>query len=135
MCLISKWRFPRIASGNIECYKVLYKEGNKYITPYMDAEVDINKPLKAKGRSITFGVGDPYEKTTGYIHTYTSLNAVKRLYTGVLKDPNIVIFRCIIPTGTKYHISTGGSEYCSKQIKFIKQIPSYEIYNIHRWFL
>ena len=126
MCLISKWRFPRKASGNIECYKVLYKNGNRYITPYMDAKVDINKPLKARGRSITFG--DPYKKTTGYIHTYTSLNIAKSLFG---KDPNIVIFRCIIPTGTKYHISTGGSEYCSKQIKFISQIPSYEVHNIY----
>ena len=129
MCLISKWKFPRKASGNIECYKVLYKEGNKYITPYMDAEVDINKPLKAIGWGITFS--NPYEKTAGYIHTYTSLNVAKRLYTGILKDLNIIIFKCIIPTGTKYHISTGGSEYCSKQIKFINQIPSYEIYSIH----
>lgn len=131
MCLISKWRFPRIAFRNIEYYKVLVNEEDEYITPYMDAEVDINKPLKAKGWSITFGVGDPYEKTTGYIHTYTSLNAVKRLYIGAFNNPTFVIFKCIIPIGTKYHISTEGLEYCSKQIKFINQIHSYEIYNIH----
>jgi hypothetical protein len=126
MCLISKWKFPRKASGNIECYKVLYKKGSEYITPFMDIEVDINKPLKARGWGITFS--NPYEKTAGYIHTYTSLASAKILFG---PDPTTVIFKCIIPTGTKYHISNVGSEYCSKQIKFISQVPSYEVHNIY----
>jgi hypothetical protein len=127
MCLISKLRFPRKALRDIECFKVLYKNGDEYFTPYMDTVVNVNEPLKAKGWSISI---IPYEKARGYIHTYSSLN-VARASIMVLDDPSVVIFKCIIPKGTKYHISAYYTEYCSKQIKFISQIPSYEIHNIH----
>jgi hypothetical protein len=101
--------------------------GDKYYTPYMDTIVDINRILKAKGFSFSFL--DPKEKGKGYIHTYVSLYYAKEHIPMACKNP--VVFKCIIPKGTKYHISKDCIEFCSKKIDFESQVPSYEIYNLH----
>ena len=117
MCLISKWRFAEKASHDIVCYKVLYKRGNNYYTPFMDTIADINRILKAKGSSFSF---NSKEKGKGYIHTYASLHDAKR-YIGIdCKSP--IIFKCIIPKGTKYHISRDSTQFCSKKIDFESQV-------------
>ena len=58
MCLNSKWRFPKRAKKDIVCYKILEKvetdNDDEYYTPYQDTEVDITKPFKAKGISLSF---------------------------------------------------------------------------------
>ena len=129
MCLISKWRFAKKAKKDIVCYKVLDKMGDKYYTPYMDTIVDINRILKAKGFSFSF-FDDPKEKGKGYIHTYASLYYAKE-HVSAMACKNPVVFKCIIPKGTKYHISKNCTEFCSKKIDFESQIPSYEIHNIY----
>ena len=128
MCLISKWRFAKKASHDIVCYKVLDKMGGEYYTPYMGTIVDINRVLKAKGFSFSFF--EPKEKGTGYIHTYVTLQYTKNCLFEIGYNPPIV-FKCIIPKGTKYHISKDCIEFCSKKIDFESQIPSYEIYNLY----
>ena len=128
MCLVSKWRFPKRAKENIVCYKILEKMGEGYYTPYQDVKVDITKPLKAVGNSITFF--DPLEKRSGYIHTISDLSLIKYYING-MGCSHPIVFKCIIPKGTKYHKSQDDDEYCSKKIIFDKQIQSYEIHNIH----
>ena len=128
MCLTSKWRFAKKASHDIVCYKVLDKMGDEYYTPYMETIVDINRIFKAKGFSFSFL--DPKEKGKGYIHTYVTLHYAKE-YVFEMACEKPVIFKCIIPKGTKYHISKDCIEFCSKKIDFKSQVPSYEIYNLH----
>ena len=128
MCLVSKWRFSKKAKEDIVCYKILGKMGEGYYTPYQDVKVDVTKPLKAVGNSITFF--DPLEKRSGYIHTISSLEYIK-MYLHDFDGIEFAVFKCIIPKGTKYHKSKDGTEYCSRKIIFDKQIQSYEIHNIH----
>lgn len=126
MCLKSKWRFPRRAKKDIVCYKILCREeGDNYYTPYTNFKVDINIPLKATESSLS---KNGYLKSIGYIHTYSSL---EKALDEVLYFPSGVIFKCIIPKGTKYHRSRTNIELCSKQIKFIHKLRPYELYNIH----
>ena len=128
MCLISKWRFAKKASYDIVCYKVLDKMGDEYYTPYRDTIVDINRIFKAKGFSFSFF--DPKEKGKGYIHTYATLHYAKEhVFEMACRNP--VIFKCIIPKGTKYHISCNDSSFCSKQINFERIISIYELQNIY----
>lgn len=129
MCLISKWRFAEKASHDIVCYKVLYKRGNNYYTPFMDTIVDINRILKAKGSSFSF---NSKEKGKGYIHTYVTLHDAKEhAFAVTCSCRNPIIFKCVIPKGTKHHISRDCTEFCSKKIDFESQVSSYEIHNIH----
>lgn len=113
MCLISRWRFPKKAKIDIVCFKVLLDSYYKYVTIFTGDFVDTRDPLEAKGES--FKILYPYTKEIGYIHTYSNIEEAKKL-----KDSrrNFVIFRCIIPKGTKYHISRDGKEMCSKKIIF-----------------
>lgn len=127
MCLISKWRFSKRAKKDIVCYKILEKMGG-YYTPYQNVKVDVTKPLKAVGDSITFF--NPFSKGSGYIHTISNLGLVK-CYINGMGFSHPVIFKCIIPKGTKYHESQNDGEYCSRKIIFDRQIQSYEIYNIY----
>ena len=128
MCLVSKWRFSKRAKKDIICYKILEKMEERYYTPYQNIKVDVTKPLKAVGNSITFL--DPLEKGSGYIHTISNLGLVK-YYIEEMRCSHSVVFKCIIPKGTKYHKSQNDNEYCSRKIIFDKQIQSYEIHNIH----
>lgn len=128
MCLISKNRFAKKAKTNIVCYKAYYYEGEgKYSAPFLRDIVDINKEvIKAEG--VSFSFYKPYEKSVGYIHVFKYLlnNYKIKCYFGENNSPNIRIFRCIIPKGTKYHISTNGYEYCAKKIIIKELMPSYK---------
>ena len=129
MCLNSKWRFPKRAKNDIVCYKILETDnGDEYYTPFLSTNVDITKPFKAEGISLSFNTR--YEKTTGYIHTVSSLECI-RTYLRNIDCIKTVIFKCYIPKGTKYHKSLDNFEYCSRKIIFDKQVQSYEIYNIY----
>lgn len=130
MCLVSKWRFSKRAKKDIVCYKILERTGGEYYTPYLDTEVDITKPFKAKGISLSFNNNTRYEKTKGYIHTISDLGLIKHYIEG-MSCSHPVVFKCIIPKGTRYHKSQNDNEYCSRKIIFDKQIQSYEIHNIH----
>lgn len=134
MCLNSKWRFPKRAKKDIVCYKILEKvetdNGDEYYTPYQDTEVDITKPFKAKGISLSFSNNTRYEKTKGYIHTISSLEYIKTYLRG-FGGIKFAIFKCHIPKGTKYHESIYDVEYCSRKIVFDREVQSYEIHDIH----
>ena len=117
MCLISKWRFPKIAKRDIVCYKILERRNGLYMTPYMDTVIEISKPLIAKGNS--FSLRNVRNKGAGYIHTYTTRPMIPPI--GLFHKPSV--WKCIIPKGTKYHKSIHGVEYCSKQIIFIEKNP------------
>ena len=123
MCLTSTRRFAKRAKENIVCYKILLKDDeDNYFAPYRDNIVDINKPYKAKG--ISLSLLNWNEKGKGYIHTLSCIPDKSWLS----EWDNPVVFRCIIPKGTKYH-KGNYNDYCSKKIIFKEKIPSYIIYN------
>jgi hypothetical protein len=119
MCLISKWKFPKKAKEDIICYKILTRSNGIYKTPITYTSVDINRPLIAKGNS--FRIVNPDIKDIGYIHTLMFVNDGKEIMKrdGYTKATKASLWKCIIPKGTKYHISKIRYEYCSKQIIFI----------------
>ena len=119
MCLVSKWKFPRKAKEDIICYKILTRRNGIYETPIMCTSVDINRPLIAKGNS--FRIINPDIKDTGYIHSLMFVADGKEIIKrdGYIKAS---LWKCIIPKGTKYHISKIRYEYCSKQIIFIEKV-------------
>lgn len=124
MCLISKWKFAKKAKEDIVCFKVLsVDEDGNYYAPYMNNVVDISKSYKAKGISLT--LFNLFEKGKGYIHTLKYCPSYKFLNSefGYIQT---IVYKCIIPKGTKYHEGLYG-EYCSKKIIFKNLVPSYSL--------
>jgi len=128
MCLYSSKENANIAEEDIVCYKVLYQPYifvKHYLTPYQYIEIS-NDIIDGKSYFIAKGEGNviyddksrKYLVTDGYIHTYANLNmAEESLYL----TANMVIFKCIIPKGTKFYVGWR-EDYASEKIKFIKKI-------------
>ena len=117
MCLISKWNFPKKAKEDIICYKILRKEEYGYYTPYLDTPVKLNSTLKATGcRFRSFK--NRYEVGEGYIHAYTKRYLANPVRFEEFMDDSYdyVSIKCIIPKGTKYHVSKNGFEICSRKM-------------------
>ena len=147
MCLQSKWIFPRKATKDIVCYKILIKNENEYLkTPYQNFSIGTIKELPiimegGKSKSIKQYIKcikDLYRhskdivysimtglkrKEEGYIHAYTHLHDAK--WIAAISKPlyrNYIIVKCIIPKGTSYHISFDGMEICAKKMIILENI-------------
>lgn len=110
MCLISKWRFPKITKEDIICYKVLYQNSrNIYSTPFQYKYVDLNE-LQVADKCNTFNILNSKIKGKGYVHAfiiYSGINFISDKYK---------IFKAIISKGTKIHVSCDGTEICAKRM-------------------
>lgn len=127
MCLYKDKKFhphnrPLVAKEDIVCYKKLHQVGkDTYITPCTDTQVPIEcirdkVPFKArilfKFKFIwnhIFGFGNCVKD--GFIHSFQSNYAYSRY----------IIFKCIIPKGTKYFVGDE-VDYASEQIIFVEQL-------------
>lgn len=126
MCLTtysenSKAPKPLIAKNDIVCYKAMtiWSNDKTVTTPYQSAELPFNKKLTAKGwlfpRKNPVYDGE-YSIGDGAFHSYADLRTA-------IKDLNNfgagnLIFRAIIPAGTKYYEGDfgGAASYASKNI-------------------
>lgn len=106
----------RIARRDIICYKLLYKTKEDLITPYQHLKVDTSLPLIADFLDAAKETQGFYMAVHG-IHTYKDQDILS------LYSVNYILYKCIIPKGTKYYISYDKTEYCSERIHFIKQVP------------
>ena len=120
MCLITSNNTSYIAERDIICYKVL----NGRYTPYRNIKVNILQllglmPFKAEGFIDIYPNVFGYIIEGGMIHTFVNENEAIDANAYHIKDR---VYKCIIPKGTEYFISSDKEEYCSKKIKFVKRI-------------
>lgn len=109
MCLIVNKENcnAKIADHDIICYKLMYgyKDDNgnvKIVSPYQYAHHPFNKTIVAKGRANKHNYySDFKELRGGVIHSYSTLDGAVDDMTNFC-DGNI-IFKAIIPKGTKYY--------------------------------
>lgn len=150
MCLYSKNKLPKVSKQDIVCYKVLKKEVSfdwdasemelVIRTPYENSPIGdrtINGKIKfrATGKkkvsdSIEY-CGYKYEVGGGYIHTCKTKKDAQRIVEHLrwfILDPNILVYKCVIPAGTRYFEGATNPEkantsgYASEQIRFVKEI-------------
>lgn len=154
MCLISRTNKPKVAKKDIVCYKVLRRvnpfssvSGFKtFYTSNLLPDVVISGKQDfiaqgkfrcelSKGGVIEHIFCGKYNIDYGQIHTYKSLKDVKNSFDCSIKslkdDHEFIVFKCIIPQGTKYFkgrfqtlncMTFGVKSYCSDKIRFIEQI-------------
>ncbi len=123
MCLRSKSDEYLVADEDIPCYKVLVEYGvNKYSTPTIGALVpdDVlagTRLMVASGDEdihLDFGC---YSVGGGFIHSYAKLTLAMTYSLGYR-----AIFNCVIPKGERYFVSSDGTQYASKSIRFVKKV-------------
>lgn len=131
MCLTTKQSNWLIAEQDIECYKMLEKWydtwGNPYYrTPYREWLVrgDIingKEDFVANGvphfSPMYIGSGHYYYQIEeGAIHAYQELSKA-RSEAGLW----CMVFKCVIPKGTKYAVGLYG-DICAEKMKFVQKI-------------
>ena len=147
MCLQSKWIFPRKATKDIVCYKILIKNENGYLkTPYQHFPIGtIEKlPISIEGgkrksikcniknmkyfykytNNIVYSIMTELKcKEAGYIHAFTNLHHAKWFIKfGKPFHGNYITVKCIIPKGTSYHIAFDGIEICARKMIILENI-------------
>lgn len=126
MCLIVNKENckAKVAEKDIICYKLMYGYCNdnkeiRIITPYQLKELPFNEPIVAEGRATKHPDDDDANQKLigqGVIHSYSTLDgAVDDMLN--FGDGNI-IFKAIIPKGTKYYEGDfdGTPAYGSKKL-------------------
>lgn len=113
MCLITKWRFPRLSLKPKKVYKILIKRYNGYFSYVKEYKCEIDKLHKDKFTPLFSsklpGLGGLRGINSGYFHFKT--NPVQP------SEDSIVVAECTIPRFTLYYESIFRIEICAK--KFI----------------
>lgn len=116
MCLITKWKKPKVAEQDIVCYKVvlLTNDPNKFRAYWQDDFIfEIGKTHKHHFWNLVCktkaDISDLYEIYGGMFHSFQKRPTSR--FNPVLEY--------IIPKGTKYYEGLH-DEYCSRTIKIVK---------------
>ena len=123
MCLTTRNSIPIIAKKDITCYKIYNKTGEGCLSsPYLGHIPSIQNFTKLESTPIMMGFGK-YIIKKGF-HSFKHLKDAKheiKWYPFIYK--NNIIYKCIIPKGSKYYrgISAGSITYCSESL-ILKEI-------------
>lgn len=136
MCLTTNWYKARVAKRDIVCYKILasFDNGKTYFTPSQHTcvkDFPILQPYfneKEDVEEVGFNV---YEVNGGFIHTYMFKGKrwFRRTYKYKGKTYKHVLFKAIIPKGTRYYCGKHNNilfkhryGYASRDIKLLEKI-------------
>lgn len=111
MCLYTKWKKPKKAEKDIIVYKILSKN---CISPYMDFAYDLGVKYDTDMESYKGMFTNGFYISAGF-HAFTSKRA---LLNSDLKKYSLIVvaFKCIIPKGSLYYISSCKREIVSDSI-------------------
>lgn len=146
MCLyITKDAKLKHAVKDIVCYKVVKRYttflGKQILfTPYTQSPLT-DAQLSGKEDFCSFDkdeieeskIGPGYEVSKGFIHTCINLESARwlsrLLSLGLIYGEDIVVYKCIIPKGTRYYegkwaLSPQRESYASKRIRFVEELKS-----------
>lgn len=117
MCLTTRNSIPIIAKKDIICYKIYNKTEEGYLSsPYLGYIASMQNFTKLESTPISNGCA--YLINNGF-HSFKHLKDAKheiKWYPFIYK--NNIIYKCIIPKGSKYYrgIFAGSIAYCSESL-------------------
>ena len=129
MCLDTNSNIPLIAEEDIVVYKVLMHRNGKDYAPVVTDTATLQSYIYKKGANkarlkedinLTWN-GRTYAIGKGFLHAYTTNEEAEKSRTrwnccGLTISHFVV--KMIIPKGTKYFVSTEGTEICTKQLNW-----------------
>ena len=126
MCLITTEPYYRIAKEDISVIKYVIRSDGVIKTPYTKVEIPINKIMKASSEKeeAEFLIkdilnNDMYSISEGAIHA--------KLIVDNFPHMPFELRKAIIPAGTKYWISSNGTEIAAKEMIVTNQVFVKEI--------
>lgn len=128
MCLQKLKRLPRIATKDIEVYKIVYipdKFPDELWTIFRNYQVEIGKTYKGQGLKIKGLIKSLFTKMikAGYIHSFSeyskTIMVISYPYSFFKNNKTATIVKCIIPKGTLYFIGCNG-EIASRKLKYVE---------------
>lgn len=107
MCLVTFQKEPYIAEKDITVYKALFKSGKRIISPFINFPYTLNKLYQTNFKISPKAPLLPKYIDEGF-HEYRN----KKYAT----DRWLEVYKCIIPKGSLYYISSDQEEIVSNQI-------------------
>lgn len=107
MCLTTFQKEPYIAKKDIIIYKVLFKDGKRVISPYIQFPYVLKKLYQTDFR-IIYARNNISKLIHEGFHGYRN----KKYAT----DRWLEVYKCVIPKGSQYYISFDQEEIVSNQI-------------------
>jgi len=126
MCLFSKEK-EMVATCDIPCVKVLVEIDGKRYTPIYDKHVPCFVlwgllPFSACGEKEVEQGSDGVFVKGGYIHVFDLLKSSSSSLTcWWFAMHKLEYYECVIPKGTHYWVSSDGSEYAARKIRFVRK--------------
>lgn len=117
MCLVTKEKDPTKSSYNIECYKVLTVQ---MLSPYRDYKYTMGEVIEDEEEESVIPIFDVYMIDKGYLHSYKTLDAAKKLVDRFKRICKCKIYKAEIPAGTLFY-EGAFNEFCSKALKLIEE--------------
>ena len=121
MCLITTEPYYRISKEDISVIKYVIRSNDVIKTPYTKVEIPINKIMKASAEKedaeflmIDILNNDIYSISEGAIHA--------KLIVDNFYHMPFELRKAIIPAGTKYWISSNGTEIAAKEMIVTNQV-------------
>ena len=121
MCLITTEPYYRIAKEDISVIKYVIRSDGVIKTPYTKVEIPVNKIMKASSEKeeaeflmIDILNNDMYSISEGAIHA--------KLIVDNFHHMPFELRKAIIPAGTKYWISSNGTEIAAKEMIVTNQV-------------
>lgn len=124
--MYTRWKEPKIATADIECYKTVSLPKSNY------SEVIRIKGNPDHFKSMFFQqdwyIGSTYKvdkfdmkpgKYRNIEHGFHSYARMLYAVSGCNYVYNKAVLKCIIPKGTRYYKSEGKEEYCSESLKVV----------------
>lgn len=120
MCLVKKYRFPKLALKPKIVYKVLYNNvsENTLATPFMDCKVKLGEEIKASDSLVRGILNRRYINGEGvHAFIYLSTAEIERCTIELTTRKDAVIVKSVIPRFTFYWESRDNIEIAARKMK------------------
>lgn len=115
MCLYTRWKKPKIATEDIIVYKILSVYSTHLASPYINFVYDLDRLYETKFTKSKSYIGKGYYIYAGF-HAYVSKKSASASDLDCNFSTYERIYKCIIPKGSTYYISSDKSEIVANKI-------------------
>ena len=115
MCLYTRWKKPKVATEDIIVYKILSVYSTHLASPYINFVYDLDRLYETKFTKSKSYIEKGYYIYAGF-HAYVSRKIASNADLDCNFNTYERIYKCIIPKGSTYYISSDNKEIVVNKI-------------------